>query len=105
MTEDWVIRRAYRFGRNQCYQDFAARDWRNSESSLRGLLNCPKWMLRRVMQDTVLGHLSMLRGDRCRSVARRWDAAFYRGYIVQAQEFKRLKTKPVGSQAPSSDAS
>lgn len=104
MTEDWVIQRAYRFGRNKSYQDFAVRDSRNSESSLGGLLNCPKWMLRRVMQDTVFGHISILLGDRCRSVTLRWDAAFYRGYIAQAQEFKKLKTKPARPQAPTSEA-
>lgn len=93
MTEDWVIQRAYRFGRNQCYQDFAALAGRDPLTSLGGWLNCPKWMLRRAIQDTVSGYWSKLKGDHYQSVARRWDAAFYRGYIAQAQAFKTLKTK------------
>jgi len=95
MTEEWVIRRAYRFGRNQCYQDFAALAGHDPPTSLGGWLNCPKWMLRRAIQDTISGHWSMLKGDRSQSVTRRWDAAFYGGYIAQAQEFKKIKVKNI----------
>ena len=90
MTEEWVIRRAFRFGRNSCLQEYAAQGQIAANRFLFGLFNFPKWMLRRLVQDRMLGYLYKLAGNREKSVTRLWDGAFYEGYITQAQVLRRL---------------
>lgn len=89
MTQEWIIRRAYRFGRNSCLQEYTKLGYIAPESFLFGTFNFPKWMLRRAVQDSISGYLWKLAGKDEKSVTQRWDAAFYRGYISQAQVLKK----------------
>ncbi|CAL95876.1 glycosyltransferase family 2 protein [Azoarcus olearius] len=86
MTQEWVIRRGYRFGRNKCLQDTAAQTV--ASPWLFNLANFPRWMVRKVIQDSIGGHLARALGNEAAAVARLWDAAFYRGYIFQAQQLR-----------------
>lgn len=90
MTRKWVIRRAYRFGRNSCLQEYTKLDPVARESFLFGIFNFPKWMLRHIVQDSISGYLWKLVGNDEKSVKQLWDAAFYRGYISQAQVLRKL---------------
>lgn len=99
MTEEWVIRRAFRFGRNSCLQEYATQGQIAANRFLFGLFNFPKWMLRRLVQDRMLGYLYKLGRNREKSVSRLWDAAFYEGYITQAQVLRKLYWTSLRSQS------
>ena len=84
MTKHWAIRRAYRFGRNQCLQDYVNK--RIGAKPFLNIINFPKWMLRRVARDSFTGYINWLFGNERESAIQLWDASFYRGYISQAQK-------------------
>lgn len=90
MTEEWVIRRAYRFGRNLCLKEYTEQGPIAAQSFLFGLFNFPRWMLRRVVQDSISGYLWKLTRNQEKAVQLLWDAAFYRGYVTQAQALMKL---------------
>lgn len=90
ISEDWVVRRAYRFGRNKCHQDFNNFSDDSQAENLRGLLNFPRWMLRKIATETLLSFTTRITGKKAASVAHSWEASFLRGYIAQAMALKRL---------------
>jgi hypothetical protein len=90
MTEEWVIRRAFRFGRNSCLQEYTAQGQTAAETFVFGLFNFPRWMLRRLMQDRIAGYLYKVTKNQEKSVSHLWNAAFYEGYITQAQVLRKL---------------
>lgn len=98
MTREWTIRRAYRFGRNSCVQEYTKPEQMAAESFLFGSFNFPKWMLRRIIQDSIFGYLWKMAGNDEKSVKYLWDAAFYRGYVTQAQLFMKLHKASPGWQ-------
>lgn len=86
MDRAWAIRRAYRFGRNACYQHYREHDEISREAWLAGRLNFPRWMLSRYVADSVGGLAARVLGNEVAAVRKLWDAAFHRGYMAQAQE-------------------
>lgn len=88
MQQGWVTRRAYRFGRNACYQDYRETGPACTDAWCLGRFNFPRWMLRRSLEDFTRGHLARFAGNETESVRRLWDAAFHRGYMAQAQELR-----------------
>lgn len=99
MTEEWVIRRAYRFGRNSCLGEYTAQGPLAAEPFLFGIFNFPRWMLRRAVQDRILGHFWKLTRNQEKSIKLLWDAAFYWGYVTQAQALLRLHRATLRSQS------
>src|SRR5688500_3385628 len=90
MTQNWIVQRAYRFGRSGCLQEYGMLGKIPFEPFLVSSFPFPKWMLRRAVQDSVLGYLwKLVRNDE-KSVKKLWDASFYRGYMSQAQILMKL---------------
>lgn len=87
-TENWVIRRAYRYGRGKCYQDFTAfRE--NTPNNEQRLPKFPKWMVRKSATETLLALAKQLVGRKSESIAHRWEASFLRGYLSQAMDIRQ----------------
>lgn len=85
-TENWVIRRAYRFGRNKCYQDLTGFIDRNCKDDNNETPRFPKWMIKKSATETLLAIAKQLIGKKTESIAHKWEASFLRGYIAQAMD-------------------
>lgn len=81
----WILRRAFRFGRNKYYQDHRGTEPKNSDRWFFGTQNYPRWMLRKVIQSFLMGNIHNTFGDRDKSVRYLWDYHYYSGYRQQAQ--------------------
>ena len=86
MQKSWVISRGYRYGKNKCLQDYTQSQ--QQVKSLWGIIKFPKWMLRSFIENTMKGYLERILKKDAQSVAHLWEAAFYRGYIYQAQKLQ-----------------
>lgn len=85
VEKEWVLQRAFRFGRNKYYQDRQSEKVVNSEKWLFGHQNYPRWMLRKIIENFILGNLYGLLGNQSKSIRYLWDYYFYSGYREQAQ--------------------
>ncbi|MCB1960088.1 MAG: glycosyltransferase [Rhodocyclaceae bacterium] len=85
-SPQWIIKRAYRFGRNKCVHDYSENP--PQKRQLFGTINFPKWMLRRLATCYILGKINMIFGKNRKATQLLWDASFYHGYINQAQQEK-----------------
>ncbi|MBK8750324.1 MAG: glycosyltransferase [Candidatus Competibacteraceae bacterium] len=90
MNEKWITNRAYRMGRGLCIAEYFKRDGMHKKPYFFGLCNFPRWMVRRVLQDTIACWFYNFTGNKSKSLMMQFDAAFYRGYIRQAQELKKV---------------
>lgn len=88
INEKWIIRRAYRMGRGSCITKYLSQDGLHKYPHQPYLFNFPKWMLRRIFQNIIVGWLYKLTGNKRKSLMMQLDAAFYKGYIKQAQILK-----------------
>lgn len=73
---EWVIRRAYRFGRNQWHQIGPA----GPGPTLFGI---PRWRFSSYAQQWLKGFLALLSRDRNQLFQSRWERSFLRGYLKE----------------------
>lgn len=89
----WVLRRAFRFGKNKCYQDLGTNSI-NDNRWLFGTQSYPRWMLRKIVHSFIMGNIHNIAGDQEKSVRYLWDFYYYAGYRQQAQ---LMRAAPKGS--------
>lgn len=77
LTEQWLLARAYRFGRG------ARRQAVPDPGGVR-LFGVPRWMFSKYVRELSGRVAAMLRGDRESAFARAWELEWLRGYMVQA---------------------
>jgi glycosyltransferase involved in cell wall biosynthesis len=75
MSRDWVVKRAYRFGRNQWVQESG------SGFSVPCIAGIPRWRLAALGQQYALWGTAALRGDANAAFRARWEIHFLRGFI------------------------
>lgn len=76
LAPDYIVQRAWRFGRGKFLQDApgAFAEWRG----------VPRWMLTRFVLEMKSWLVAALRRDREQLLLRRWELAYLRGYFYQA---------------------
>lgn len=77
LTREWLLARAYRFGRGARHQ--AAPD-----SDQRHLLGVPRWMFAKYASELAHRLRAMLRGDQEQAFVHAWELAWLEGFMVQA---------------------
>lgn len=80
MEPEWIIRRAYQFGRDIYWKE---RDGYGSDSSM--LLGVPRWKYRRLLEE--LGKLAVatMKRDFEKRFSARWEVQFLRGYLSEGR--------------------
>jgi glycosyltransferase involved in cell wall biosynthesis len=76
LTREWVLERAFRFGRGKFRQECPGRfpEW----------FGVPRWMYARSMQEALRCAQAWLRGDADALFQRRWELAYLRGHFYEA---------------------
>lgn len=76
LTAEFILQRAWRFGRGAFRQA--------PPRALPELLRVPRWMLRRYLVELVAGAAAWLRRDTDALFLHRWERAYLRGYAYEA---------------------
>lgn len=78
---DWILKRAFRFGRNVWNQEHAE----TSRATVPLLWGLPRWRLRSYAEHSLRARLCRLRGLREQAFMHDWEVKFLRGYFSQAR--------------------
>jgi len=89
----WVLRRAWLFGRGQCRQQSA--ESLSSVDAPPACLGVPRWMLARLLRETVSAVAAWLRRDREALFLRRWELAYLHGFLYEAWRGRRKRQQRV----------
>lgn len=90
----WLLRRAYRFGRDVCNQQSKA----GRTAHAAKLFGVPRWMIRRSIERYLRYRMDVMAGCRYRNFSGAWEAYYLSGYISQAIRFN-LKEMRSGRRA------
>jgi len=84
-SEQWILRRGFRFGRN----DWNQRTNYGSETASSREPAIPLWMLRDFVEKAIKGGALSLVRRKQQAMRMLWDACYYAGYFYQAGVSKR----------------
>ena len=77
LTQEWLLARAYRFGRG-------ARRQAAADPAAARLFGVPRWMFGRFARELAARGRAVLRRDSERAFAHAWELAWLRGFMAQA---------------------
>ena len=81
LEQQWVLQRAYKFGRGQYLKERG--DWPENMPLWRGI---PRWKWRKLMAQHWRRLKGRLRGDRREIFKASWEIAYLQGYLFQANQ-------------------
>ena len=82
----WLLRRAFRFGRDACNQECKA--GRTTDGPR--LFRVPRWMIRKSLEQYLRYKMDVVAGNRYRKFSNAWEAYYLSGYISQAVRIKLM---------------
>lgn len=85
----WLLRRAYRFGRDICNQERKA----GKTADVPKLFGVPRWMIRKSIERYLRYKMDVAAGYRYRNFSGAWEAYYLSGYISQAIRFNLMETR------------
>ncbi len=78
IEREWVLQRAYRFGRNMWNQE-----QRQPGTPAPMVLGMPRWRFRAFAENLLQASAHRLRGDRDAAFKHEWEVRYLRGYFAQ----------------------
>lgn len=81
LEQQWVLQRAYKFGRGQYLKERG--DWPENMPLWRGI---PRWKWRKLMAQHWRRFMGRLRGDQREIFKASWEIAYLQGYLFQANQ-------------------
>lgn len=84
LSEDWIVARAFRFGRSVYHQ--RGDELRRLHPQLLGT---PRWMFRKLAEESLRMVGAKLSRNSDQAFEARWEASYLRGYIAEAMRWRK----------------
>ncbi len=80
LEPEWIVNRAYRFGRNMYRQESKSFD-----PKIPLLLGIPRWMFSKLLNQYVLLARALIKGDKESAFVAKWEIQFIHGYFSESR--------------------
>ncbi|MDO9047799.1 MAG: glycosyltransferase [Methylobacter sp.] len=84
LEPEWIVNRAYRFGRNMYRQEYKYFD-----SKIPFLFGIPRWMFAKLLQQYNCYVMALVQGDVTKKWVALWEIQFIKGYFYESRVFNK----------------